>query len=145
MSKFKLEFDGLAEMAKRLEKMNLSVQETAEEALKQTHAHVTSKIENAMESSRYNFSRTGKTKGALQRDANIEWEGSTASVPVGFDIAGGGLPSIFLMHGTTVHGTPRVAPDKGLYNAVFGAKTRKEIAELQQNVFIKKIIEGGGP
>lgn len=139
MNKFKLKFEGLEEMAKRLEKMNLSVKETAEEALKQTHAHVTSKIDNAMDNSRYNFDRTGKTRGSLQRSANVEWNGSTASVPVGFDIMAGGLPSIFLMHGT-----PKIAPDKTLYNAVFGAQTRKEVAELQQNVFVKKIIEGGG-
>lgn len=144
MSKFKLDFEGMEKLAKRLEEINLSVQETAEEALKKTHTHVTNKIENAMESSRYDFNRTGKTKNTLQRDAKIEWEGSKASVAVGFDIAGGGLPSIFLMHGTTVYGTPRVAPDKGFYNAVFGAKTQKEIADLQQNVFIQKIIEGGG-
>lgn len=139
MGKFKLDFDGLTEMAKRLEKMNLSVKETTEEALKQTHTHVTNKIDNAMDNSRYNFSHTGRTKDSLQRNANVEWNGSTASVPVGFDIAGGGLPSIFLMHGT-----PKIAPDKALYNAVFGAQTRKEIADLQQNVFVKKIIEGGG-
>ena len=137
--KFGLDLDGLEEFAKRLENINVSVQETAEEALSETHAHVTRKVEAAVAGSKYNFQRTGKTKSTLQKSPNITWEGSTATVRVGFDISNGGLPSIFLMYGT-----PSIAPDKALYNAFYGGKTKKEIKDIQQSVFIKKLIEGGG-
>ena len=137
--KFGLDLDGLEEFAKRLENINVSVQETAEEALSETHAHVTRKVEAAVAGSKYNFQRTGKTKSTLQKKPNITWEGSTATVRVGFDISNGGLPSIFLMYGT-----PSITPDKTLYNAFYGGKTKKEIKDIQQSVFINKLIEGGG-
>ena len=139
MGKFKLDFEGIDVLSKRLESMNISVQETAEEALKETHAHVTKKIENAIANSPYDFNRTGKTKSTLQTEPKIEWAGSTASVNVGFDIANGGLPSLFLMHGT-----PSIDPDQALYDAVFGKKTEKEVADIQQNVFVRKLVKGGG-
>ena len=137
--KFGLDLDGLEEFAKRLETINVSVQETAEEALSETHAHVTRKVEAAVAGSKYNFQRTGKTKSTLQKNPNITWEGSIATVRVGFDISNGGLPSIFLMYGT-----PSITPDKTLYNAFYGGKTKKEIKDIQQSVFINKLIEGGG-
>ena len=137
--KFGLDLDRLEEFAKRLENINVSVQETAEEALSETHAHVTRKVEAAVAGSKYNFQRTGKTKSTLQKSPNITWEGSTATVRVGFDISNGGLPSIFLMYGT-----PSITPDKTLYNAFYGGKTKKEIKDIQQSVFINKLIEGGG-
>ena len=137
--KFGLDLDGLEEFAKRLENINVSVQETAEEALSETHAHVTRKVEAAVAGSKYNFQRTGKTKSTLQKSPNITWEGSIATVRVGFDISNGGLPSIFLMYGT-----PSITPDKTLYNAFYGGKTKKEIKDIQQSVFINKLIEGGG-
>lgn len=137
--RFGLDFDGIELLAKRLENINISVQEVAEEALTATHAHVTGKVEVAVANSKYDFNRTGRTKGTLQHDPNITWEGTTATVRVGFDIANGGLPSLFLMYGT-----PSISPDKTLYNAFFGGKTKKEIRDIQQNIFLKKLIEGGG-
>lgn len=49
---------------------------------------------------------------------------------VGFDITAGGtyngLPSIFLMYGTQLYGQPHIKPDRNLYNAVYGAATKKK-------------------
>ena len=70
----------------------------------------------------------------------MEWTGDTASVGVGFDISGGGLPSIFLMYGTKLHGQPHITPDRKLYDAVYGAKTRKEISKIQESAF-QKVLE----
>ena len=140
--KFVLDFEGIDILSKRFEDMGGDLKELADKALQETHAYVTPKVEQAMSASPYNFNRTGKTKGSLKRKAVVEWEGNVASVGVGFDIEKGGLPSIFLMHGTKVHGTPRVAPDRNLYNAIFSNKTKKEVQELQKDVFVNALLKG---
>lgn len=137
MSKFKLDFDGIEILSKRFEDMGGNLEGLANEALKQTHAHITPKIEQAMGGSKFNFSHTGITKSSLQVTPKIEWVGNVASVGVGFDIKHGGLPSIFLMYGT-----PTITPDRKLYSAVFSNKTRKEVQELQKETFLKAIIKG---
>lgn len=137
MSKFKLDFEGIEILAKRFEDMDGDLKSLANKALKQTHAHITPKIEVAMQASKYNFKHTGDTQESLRRKANIEWTGNIASVGVGFDIKNGGLPSIFLMHGT-----PTIAPDRNLYNAVFSSKTKKEVQELQKNIFLDAVTKG---
>ena len=137
MGKFELNFDGIEILSKRFEDMGGDLKKLADKALKETHAHITPKIEQAMSSSKFNFNHTGDTKGSLQHKSRIEWVGNVASVGVGYDIKRGGLPSIFLMHGT-----PTITPDRNLYNAVFSNKTKKEVQELQQDIFMKAITKG---
>ena len=136
MAKMKLEFDGMDRMLARLEKMGRSAKRVAEDALKATHKAVTPKITAAMAGSRYNFSHTGTTKHAMKTTPEVEWIGTIASVGIGFDISEGGLPSIFLMYGT-----PTITPDRNLYNAIFGNKTRSEVLEIQRAIFAKAIEE----
>lgn len=64
--------------------------------------------------------------------------GVVASVEVGFSIRAGGLPSIFLMYGT-----PRMRPDKALYNAIYGASTLRAVSEKQAEVFEKIMMRQG--
>lgn len=135
--KFELDFEGIDILSKRFEDMGGDLKALSNKALQETHAYVTPKIEQAMSASPYNFNRTGKTKGSLKRKADVKWEGNVASVGVGFDIEKGGLPSIFLMHGT-----PTIAPDRNLYNAVFSSKTKKEVQELQKDVFVNALLKG---
>lgn len=139
MGKFALDFDGIDILSKKLEKMNISVKEAAEEALKATHAYITPNVEAAADNSKYNFKHTGKTKGSLVHDDTVEWDGEVASIKIGFDISHGGLPSIFLMYGT-----PTISPDMELYNSIFGTRTKRKVEELQQEIFLKKLTEGGG-
>ena len=132
--KFKLEFNGLDTMLEQLEKLNGDIKTTTENALKATFSVVTPNIQNAIAVSPYNFDRTGQTKKSLVKMPAIEWEGLIASVPIGFDIAGGGLASIFLMYGT-----PSIQPDRGLYTAIYGTKTQNQVAKIQREVFEKRI------
>ena len=67
--------------------------------------------------------------------------GTEYSANAGFKISDGGLASIFLMYGTKIHGQPHVSPDKKLYNAIFGATTKKKIQEIQAQAFFKMIDE----
>ena len=108
-----------------------------EQALKESKKHVTPKIEQAIThlpaGGKYS---TGITKESIDTDTAVEWEGLTATIKVGFDFEKSGLTSIFLMYGT-----PRMKPVSGLKNAIYGAKSQKEIAEIQERV-MWEIITG---
>lgn len=108
-----------------------------EEALKESKKYVNPLIEKSMTKlpagGRYS---TGNTKRSLDKDMSVEWQGATASIKVGFDFSESGLKSIFLMYGT-----PRMKPVTGLKAAVYGAKTKKEIAAIQGAALDKVIKE----
>jgi hypothetical protein len=83
---------------------------------------------------------TGETKKSIDKSIDVDWQGLTGGVKVGFNFKESGLTSIFLMRGT-----PRMSPVKGLKNAIYGAKTKKEIAQIQSekiNEIIKRTMEG---
>lgn len=134
-NKTRIEFDGFEEVIARLTKLDGDVKGITEKALRETHKVITKKAEAAIAPHK----QTGATAKSLKRNAEIKWVGSLASVETGFDLSHGGLPSIFLMYGT-----PRMSKDQNLYNAFFGNKTKKEIMELQENMFYDEIrrLEG---
>lgn len=78
---------------------------------------------------------TGDTKESLDKDLKVEWNGLTASVKVGFDFSKSGLTSVYLMYGT-----PKMKPVAGLKNAIYGGKTKKELAEVQEEALQKVIL-----
>lgn len=87
------------------------------------------------------YSSPPHVKNTLDTELKVNWEGSTAEIKIGFNIKKpGGMTSIYLMYGT-----PRMRPAKGLKTTVYGAKTRKEIATLQEEAVSKVIkrIMGG--
>lgn len=140
MSKnFALDFDGFLDFARRVEELGESgaLKQATENALKATDEYLTPKIENAMQASPHNFSRTGKTAGTLDKNYTVEWSGTVAKAKVGFKISEGGLPSLFL-----AYGTPHIKPDVNLKNAMKGkGKYKKEISEIQKAEFNKVISE----
>ena len=130
MPKFQVEFDGFDQMLTRLKKLEGDAKEVTEEALKETFNVVTKKAEAAIKPHR----ETGETEASLRQKPQIQWQGSVGTVHVGFDMKSGGLPSIFLMYGT-----PRMEKDQKLYNAFYGAATKREIHAAQEEVFFKEI------
>ena len=117
-----------------------------EEALIESKKHVNPLIKQSMSKlpagGRYS---TGATKESIDDEMKVEWTGMTGEIKVGFDFSKSGMTSIFLMYGTVVYGTPRMKPVAGLKNAIYGAKTQKEVAEIQEKVladYIKEIMEG---
>lgn len=135
MPKMKLEFDGFDEAIARLKKLDGNVRETATKALLEVDEYVTSNAHAAMTPHR----RTGRTEKSIVDEVSVSWNGNIGITHVGFDIPHGGLPSVFLMYGT-----PRMKKDQKLYDAFYGATTRKTIRQIQEDVFYDEIRKLGG-
>lgn len=138
-NKIKLEFSGFKEMAEKLDKINGDLKKTSEEALLKSKTVVTQNLLKVTNKSNYpahgKYSHGG-TRHSIDTDKNVNWQGSTASIPVGFDMTKSGLTSIFLMYGTPK--MPKVQP---IYDAVYGSKTKSQIKKIQQEIFAKAIKE----
>ena len=133
--KMSIDFKNFAEYAERLEQLGGSLEKTVEQALIESRDYVHKNLHDIMK----NHHRTGKTEATILDDSKVVWSGGEASIDVGFDIAHGGLPSIFLMYGTTVYGTPRTPKDQRLYDAVYGAATQRKIRKIQEDIFAEAI------
>lgn len=142
-NKIGLQFSGWEDYVAKLDKLGGTqvMKKGVEEALIESKKHVNPLIEQSMAKlpagGRYS---TGNTKQSIDDEMSVEWEGMTGTIKVGFDFSKSGVTSIFLMYGT-----PRMQPVSGLKNAIYGAKTKKEIAEIQERVMgnvIKRVMEG---
>lgn len=130
--KMRLEFTGFEEYAERLDKLGGDLKKTTEKALIETHKLLTPKVEEAFRKHDVKYSHD--TMKSLKKDARVEWDGSVAAIGVGFKISEGGFPSIFIMYGT-----PRMQPDKKVYNSIYGNK--KKVRELQEKIFAEEIAK----
>lgn len=136
MAKLKLDFSGIDKMIEDLHKIGANVKEVTEVALKKSRDYVNEKAYKAMIS----HNRSGETIKSII-PAPIEWNGTVAKVPVGFSVKEGGLPSIFLMYGTKVYGTPRVKKDTKLYKAIYGKETKAKVEEIMREEFQKSLVK----
>lgn len=112
------------------------LKETTEKALVESKEYVTKQLHQEMPK----HHRTGRTESSIDDDSGVEWKGPIASIKVGFKISDGGLASIFLMYGT-----PRMQPDKKLYNDIYGPATSRKVSEIQREVFdkaLREVMEG---
>lgn len=137
MAKIEMQFDGFNDVIRQLEQLEVDVHETVTNALQEAGQYVTEQARAAIQPHR----RTGKTEESLIENPPVEWTGTQAAVNVGFDINNGGLPSIFLMYGT-----PRMKKDIKLYNAVYGAETKKKIEQIERDALdnaVEKAMQGG--
>lgn len=125
-----VDLSAFAEYTAKLEKYGANIKRITEECLEMAAEYVNDNLERDIKPHR----RTGRTEKSLRKDGKVTWQGTTASIDVGFDINNGGLPSIFLMKGTPRHepNHPGTAQDKKLYNDVYGTSTKKKIQEMQE-------------
>lgn len=142
-NKIGLQFNGWEDYMSKLDELGGTqvMKKGVEEALIESKKHVNPLIEKSMAKlpagGKYS---SGNTKQSIDKDNKVEWEGMTGTIKVGFDFSKSGVTSIFLMYGT-----PRMKPVSGLKGAIYGAKTQKEIAEIQEKVLsdvIKRVMEG---
>ena len=130
----------LTSVTKRLEALGGNIDNVVDEALRKTHEIVTDKVEQAWRP----HNRSGKTERSLVVQPKVEWDRGKATVKVGFDLAHGGMPSVWVMGGTKVFGTPRIKPDNKLRNAFYGKDTEAEVKAAQEEIFYSAIrkLEG---
>lgn len=124
--KLTIDFKQFVNVAEQVARLGGNVDTVVEDCLKKSRDLVTDNLKQEMRKHHL----TGDTEKSIRDNEPVKWERDRASIKVGFDIANGGLPSIFLMYGT-----PRMKKDKKLYNAVYGAKIKKEVKKLQQEIF----------
>ena len=137
-NKLSLDFPMYDHLKQQLEKAGGNALKTAvDKALTESARYTDAELEKAIAPHR----KSGRTEKSLEGESRPEWSGTNASIDVGFDISNGGLPSIFLMYGTKVHGQPHVEPDRKLYNAVYGTKVKKEIQKIQEEAFLSIVRE----
>ena len=143
--KIGLQFNGWEDYLAKLDELGgaNAMKKGVEEALIESKKHVNPLIEKSMVISnlpakgKYSF---GDTKESIDKEMTVEWSGMTGEIKVGFDFSKSGLKSIFLMYGT-----PKMKPVSGLKSAIYGSKTQKEIADIQEKILsnhIKKVMEG---
>lgn len=142
-NKIGLQASGFEDYITKLDELGGSkaMKRGVESALKASKKYVNPLIEKSMTKlpagGKYS---SGNTKESIDKDMSVEWSGMTATIKVGFDFSKSGVTSIFLMYGT-----PKMKPVTGLKNAVYGAKTKKELATIQEEALmkvIKRIMEG---
>lgn len=129
-----MDLSQLESLAAKYESAGGKLKDLAEGCLTAAHEAVTPDLKKDIKK----HNRTGKTEASIVEDAKVEWEGTRGSIPIGFKISDGGLPSVFLMYGT-----PRIKKDTKLHSDIYGSKAKKKIVKAQEEVFqkgIKKLL-----
>jgi len=134
--KYGIGFEGIDEVIAELERMGGDdLFAASENALLATHEIITPSARAAMQPHR----RTGKTAKSLRATPSVNWNGTVASIELGFNLPKG-LASIFLMYGTPRHAIvqpkrkrildhPGVEADRALVDAFFGQDEAIEEAQ----------------
>lgn len=132
-SKFSFDFQEFSELIEKLDKAGGNIPAAVESSLKAAHGYITPGLKSGIGRHRL----TGDTEKSLQATGQVVWDTPLrAHIRIGFKISEGGLPSIFLMWGT-----PKMKPDTKLKAAAFGAKTKREVAEIQRQELEKALQE----
>lgn len=148
MAKIKINFKGFENVIKTINKMELDASGAMEKALLDCHEYVTKQIKEAVRKgvvvttddgtwqTMINLDSTNELKQSMYDVPQVVWLGDTASIMVGFDQEKS-MHATYLM----ITGNPYMTPSKELYNALYGAKTKKKIKEIQENALMQ-VIEG---
>lgn len=141
---FSLDFNGFLDLAREVDELGEGyLQEAVERAFAASKDYVNNEIESAMNASKYHFDGTGYSKGKAKASLNeigkqpVKWNGTTASAYIGVDLSE--APEVLFI----IHGTPHMAKDTKLYNAVkVKGNIKKEVERIQAEEFSKVIEEG---
>lgn len=128
---FKLDFEGIDEALARLDDLGGNVKKATEKALEATYDYVTPNINKEL--SKYKV-RSGNMVSSFRKNEKVEWFGFMAQIKAGFDYD---ISNHAIYHMIT--GNPYMQPNKKLYNALYGAKTKKEIQRIQKEIFVREI------
>lgn len=145
-ARFSLECKAFDEYMAKLDKIGgtAAMKKGVENALIKSKEYVTELLDAAMAKPNlpaHGDYSSGGTADSINRDAAVEWQGMTGTIEIGFEFKESGMKSIFLMYGTKAHGTPRMSPVVGLYDAIYGNKTKSQIKKIQSEALTATIDE----
>lgn len=142
MARMSITFNGFAELAEMVDRSGADLKSAVNEALVESQKIVQQNLTTGAAvyaAKGLKGYATGKMYSTIISDGAVSWEGSVATVNAGFKLdQNGGWHSIFVMYGT-----PRMAKDPKVYNAIKGTKTRKAIAKKQEEIMVKHMKFGG--
>jgi hypothetical protein len=147
MAKMSIVFDGFSDLAQAIDKAGGDLKEAVDEALTKTQDLVQENVRSAAtvySGKGLKGYATGAMVRSIMASESPEWHGSIAEVGSGFTTNGGATMAGFLHSIFVMYGTPKMSKDQKLYNAIKGTRTRKQIAELQQEVMNEHLKLGGG-
>lgn len=132
-----VELEGFREIMEELDELQGDIKGTAEKALVEGKKVATNKILKETTKSKYpargKYSK-GDTRRSIDLDVNVKWEGAKAEIGVGYKFEKSGPTPIMLMYGT-----PRMKKVQGMYDALYGKKTKKEVMEKEKEIVQKEI------
>lgn len=131
-------------LKKRLEEAGKSVNHAVDKSLKASKQYVTNLLEK--DTVKPNFPHqgtysTGSLKNSIDRNYNVEWQGSNAYIKVGYDIRKSGLTSILMIRGAPKKKPPMLKARK-IKEDIYGTKTKRKITEIQEETIFKIISRG---
>lgn len=136
MAHITFDTSGINGILRDIEKLGGNVKPIVDKVLRETAQTVIDDTVRAIEPSKLpaqgKYSK-GLTDKTVIRSSNVQWLSETyAQVKVGFD-HWENPHAIFLIYGTKVDGTPRMKPDKALYEIYKSKAYRDRINEILQN------------
>lgn len=139
----KLDTSGMfTDLIARLEDIGGDVEQAISDGLHNASAKIAKDTEKALFAPSlpaHGKYSTGATEESIVRDAQVEWQGSVASIPVGFDFSKKGAG------GFLISGTPTMQPDKALQKMYKGKQymleVSKEIEEAVGDHIVRRMME----
>lgn len=148
---FSLDFKGFLDFAEEIDELGKgdALLEVVKEAIQETKDYVNSECEQALNNSKYSFDEgekysQGKARASLEKVKKmpVEVSGTEVTGYAGFDLAD--APEVLPL----AYGTPHLAKDKALYNAIkVKGSVKKKVEKLQSDIFKKsldRLLNGNG-
>ena len=147
MAKMSIMFNGFGVLAEAIDKQGGDLRKAVDDALTETQLHIQQELDTAASAyaskNKAHPYAEGDMYRAILKNQQIVWRGNVGEIKVGFDFkAKHGWHSIFVMYGTPRSLHP-IKKDQKLWNAVWGARTKKDIAKIQSDTMRKYLNLGG--
>lgn len=149
-SGFSVDFNGFLDLAEEIDELGEGeLLEVVKEAITQTKELVNAECESAINSSKYSFEKgvnysQGEARASLEKvkQMPVEVNGTEVIGYAGFDLKD--APEVLPL----AYGTPNLAKDKALYNAIkVKGRVKKDVDKLQSDIFksaLDKLLNTNG-